>query len=349
MKQVSLGLVGAGRIGRVHSLSIRQILNSKLAAVADPVPGKAEEIAEEQNADTYLDYKELLNRKDVDGVIVCVPTWAHRSVTVEAAEAGKHIYCEKPMALSLQEADEMIRAAENSGVKLMIGENARFRFRRVKELVDQGAIGDISVIRSSLSAWSPVGTAEWMCDPKKGGGMIVDSSVHNADFTRWLAGSEVERVYAESGAFFIDECKDMGTEDNAVYLLKFKNGVIGEVHCSWTGRGVGGYSLEVFGSGGMISIHPLRQRLMVYSTKDVPDKFVFGGGIQEGWNFTSLAFNPMPNLSGHLDAVRHFVDCILEDKEPMTNGKEGRAALEIVIAAYKSSKVNRPVKLPLEY
>jgi len=339
MKQVSLGLIGAGRIAKIHSSCIAEISNAKLVAVADLVPDRAKEIAEEYKANAYKDYKELLKRKDIDAVIVAVPTHAHRAVTVDAAEAGKHVYCEKPMALTLREADEMIKAAKKAKVKLMIGEQVRFLFNKVKKLLDEGTVGDINIIRSYLLGWPP---SDWMCNPKEGGGMIIDTSVHNADLIRWLTGSEVERVYAESKAFMIDKCKEMKTEDNAIYLLKMKNGVIGEVYSSWTGKGTGGFSLEIFGTKGMMFSHPLNQPLMVFSAKKVPNEF-----ISEGWTLTS--FLPPIKASGWFDSLKHFIDCIIEDKEPIVNGKEGRADLEVVLAAYKSSKTAKPIGLPLKY
>ena len=259
MKQVGLGLIGAGRIAKIHSSSIAEISNAKLVAVADLALDRAKEIAEDHKADVYKDYKELLKRKDIDAVIIAVPTYIHQAVTVDAAEAGKHVYCEKPIALTLREADEMIKATRKAGVKIMIGEQVRFIFSKVKKLLNEGVLGDINIIRSCLLAWPP---SDWMCDPKKGGGMIIDTSVHNADLIRWLTGSEVERVYAESKAFMIDKCKDMKTEDNAIYLLKMKNGVIGEVYSSWTGKGTGGFSLEIFGTKGMMYSHPLSLSLI---------------------------------------------------------------------------------------
>jgi predicted dehydrogenase len=339
MKQVGFGLIGAGRIGKIHSLCIAKISNAKLVAVTDLALDRAKEIAKEHKADAYKDYKDLLKRKDIDAVIVAVPTHAHRAVTVDAAEAGKHVYCEKPMALTLREADEMLKAVKKAEVKLMIGEQVRFIFNKVKKLLDEGVVGKINIIRSCLLGWYP---SDWMCDPKKGGGMIIDTSVHNADLIRWLTGSEVERVYAESGAFVIDECKEMMTEDNAIYLLKMKNGVIGEVYSSWTGKGAGGFSLEIFGTKGMMFSHPLSQPLAVFSAKKIPNEF-----ISEGWNLTS--FLPPIKASGWFDSLKHFVNCIVKDKEPMVNGKEGRADLEVVLAAYKSSKTGKPIELPLKY
>lgn len=339
MKQVSCGLIGAGRIAKIHSSSIAEISNAKLVAVADLALDRAKETAEDHKADVYKDYKELLKRKDIDAVIIAVPTHAHRAVTVDAAEAGKHVYCEKPIALTLREADEMIEATRKAEVKIMIGEQVRFLFSRVKKLLDKGVLGDINIIRSYLLSWPP---SDWMCDPKKGGGMIIDTSVHNADLIRWLTGSEVEKVYAESRAFMIDRCKEMMTEDNAIYLLKMKNGVIGEVYSSWTGKGAGGFSLEIFGTKGVMFSHPQSQPLAVFSAKNIPNEF-----ISEGWNSTSF-LSPIKAM-GWFDSLKHFIDCIVKDKEPIINGKEGRADLEVVLAAYKSSKTGKSIKLPLKY
>ena len=165
MQEVSFGVIGAGRMGKIHSLSIQKIPNSKLVAVVDIVQGAAKKLAEEYKAEAYIGHKELLRRKDIDAVVICTPTNTHRSISVEATEGGKHIYCEKPMAISLREADEMIKTAEKARVKLMIGHQARFSFDKVKKLLDRGVIGDITVIRSYILGWPPAG---WMCDPKRG-------------------------------------------------------------------------------------------------------------------------------------------------------------------------------------
>lgn len=336
-KQVGLAIIGAGMMGKFHIQSFSEIKEARLVGVMDSTLARAKSLASKYGVDAYSDMDKLLTRDDLDGIVVCTPTYTHKSIIVKAAEAGKHVYCEKPMARTLKECDEMIKVAEKNKVKLMVSLVARFYFKKIKTLIDHGVVGDISVIRSSLLAWTP--GPDWFYDREKGGGMIIDSSMHCADLLRWLTGSEVNRVYAESGAFVLERSKKAGTEDNAIYMLRFKNGTIGEVYGSWSGKGMGGYILEVFGNRGTIFSHPLNQPLMVFSEKNIPK-----ASIPKGINLVS--FEPwLYKEVGWLDAIDHFVKCVLKDENPMISGRDGKAALEIVLAACKSAQTHKPVWL----
>lgn len=345
-KQIGVGLIGCGFIAfDTHLPSIVDMPEVRLIAVTSRTAEHAKAAAKRFGAKNwYTDYNEMLKNPEVELVDICTPNFLHKENAVAAAEARKHIICIKPLARTLQEADEMLNAVRRAGVKLMYAENDLFApaLVRAKEIVDEGGIGKPFRIRVSEGISRP--HAAWFFDAAKvGGGCLIDMAVHSIAFTRWVANSEVEKVYAELGIFVHEQLK---AEDNSIIVMRFKNGVLGVNEDSWSIMCGSDSRFEVFGSEGLILIDMIKaQPVLVYSEKGygyVAEKVA----LTKGWTL------PTPGAGhkvyGHLDMMKHFVDCILKDEKPRSDGETGRAILEIVHAGYESARTGKVVELPLK-
>ena len=338
-KRVGICLVGVGRAGAVHGKNYSErIIGAKVVAVVAYHRGSAMEAAEEYGAKNwYTDHKEALKQKDVDAVVISTPTFTHAKITIDAAEAGKHIFCEKPMTLTLREADEMIAATRNAGVKLQMGFMRRFdaEFQSAKQKIEEGVIGKPSIIKST--GRGPGVPPPWACDPKTSIGMLAEVNSHDFDSVRWLMGSDIRRVYAEVEAIAVPELKDKYPDfyDCAVVTLRFANGSIGLIDSGCPVKYGYDARVEVLGTEGVMLIGELKYQAVVVCKKE-----------------TGVYTSTFPSWrdrfkEAYLEEDKHFIDCIINDKNPLASGEDGRTTLEAVLAATKSFKEGKPVTLPL--
>ena len=338
-KRVGICLVGVGRAGAVHGKNYSGcIIGAKVVAVVDAVPEAAAKAAEEYGAENwYTDHKEALKQKDVDAVVISTPTFTHAKITIDAAEAGKHVFCEKPMTLTLREADEMIAAARKACVKLQMGFMRRFdaEFQVAKQKIEEGIIGKPSIIKST--GRGPGMPPPWACDPKTAIGMLAEVNSHDFDSVRWLMGSDIKRVYAEVEAIAVPELKDKYPDfyDNAVVTLRFANGSLGLIDSGCPVKYGYDARVEVLGTEGVMLIGELKYQAVVICKKE-----------------TGVYTSTFPSWrdrfkEAYLEEDKHFIDCIINDKNPLVSGEDGRTALEAVLAATKSFKEGKPVTLPL--
>ena len=329
MKQekIGFGVIGCGGIATtVHLPSLLEIPEAKLIAVADVLKEKAKEAAQKFGAKAYYtDYQELLKRKDVDVVDVCTPPFLHKEHAVAAAEAGKHVICEKPLCITLSDADEIIRAARKAGVKLTVDFMFRFHplYQRVKQMIDDDALGRVVMMwLTNIVMTSP--THPWFWNKSKSGGMLIEHTCHFFDAFRWWAG-EPDTVFA-----WIKTVKPGATiEDNASVVIKYKNHGLGTIAQSFTS------SFEITHVG-------------MLGEKGTTE--LFGG-----WYPTKLRFKaedqPLQEVSVNAPTypykklIQHFIKCIIEDKEPLVTGNDGKAALKAGLASYKSSETGVPVSV----
>jgi len=371
LKKVGIGVIGCGEIAyQAHLSCYKRIPEVDLIAVADIVPERAKAAAEEFGAKFwYSDYRKLLDRDDIDAVSIATPHGTHAEIAIHAAEAGKHMLCEKPLATNVKEADAMINAAKKGGVKLMTGYQNRFTplFQKIKELLDKEAIGQVYEISTIGSSWHSA--APWFYQKEKsGGGIGLDSIIYTAyEWNCWIG--KVDSVYAfcdtrfpereatehwlppniktEASKSVISLRKirvKVTVEDSFSCLIRFVNGAVGLIYRSWASRArVGERLSEIDGSDGCIIYNSpmltgLGIDLAVKTIRDLP-------GLLQDWNYIQL-----PRLA-HGEPwflrAKHFVDCIIQDKEPIVTGEDGRNAVEVVQAAYISSSERKPVKLPL--
>lgn len=335
---LGIGVIGAGRIANVHSSNLAKISQVRLVAVADVIEKAAKDLSRRYGMKSYTNYKRLLKRDDIDVVVICTPNHLHAPIAIDAAEAGKHIFCEKPMATTLQDAESMIVAATKARVKLTVGFMLRFTppHPRIKEMVERGAMGSIVVMRADAYGWPPA--AQWSYEPDKGMG-VLDVVIHHVDMFRWLGG-RVDAVYAAGGAYVYENSKKCGTADNAVILLKFRSGTTGDVYTSFS-TGYGNLWMEIIGVKGSIYLNYLdRQSITVF----LKEAFQSDGSVMPaGWSYPDVVWE-----YGYRGEIEHFIKCIVEDKKPIVTGEDGRASLEILLAAMKSMRTGEIVKLPLK-
>jgi len=331
--RLRLALIGCGGISGAHLAGLRQLGDIvELTAVCDVNPEAARAAAGPRVA-VHERYEEVLARDDVDAVDVLLPHDLHAPVAIAAAAAGKHILCEKPIAPTRAEARQMIQAAEQAGVKLMIAYCERYAstHQAVRALLDSGAIGRVHLARIDHNQWVAPGADSWIADPRKlGGGTVAGSGTHRLDLLRWFNG-DVARVAAFTRHTGMTHLRG---EDAAVISLEFVNGAIGEMTITWSCRRFPWYEgLWLYGERGVI--HNIGG-LQISRPKD---------------DGSAGDFEPVPmphdDASGFREEIRHFATCVLEDRRPLTDGTEALRALELVEAVYRSAATKQVVSLPL--
>ncbi len=331
--KVNVGLIGAGRIGRLHAEHLAfRIPDANLLAVSDIILEAAQKCAADLGIPTATqDHRIIMENPDIEAVVVCSSTDTHAQMIEEAAAAGKHIFCEKPIAHDLGEIDRALAAVEEAGVKLQIGFNRRFdpNFRRVRELVATGKIGEPHILRITSRDPAPP-PIEYI---KVSGGIFLDMTIHDFDMARYLIGSEVEEIYAAAGVMVDPAIGEAGDVDTAVITLRFENGVIGTIDNSR--QAAYGYDqrVEVFGSGGMVAV-----------SNNTSDSAVVSDG-QSVHGPLPLYFFIERYVDSYIAEMKAFIECIQEDKAPPVTGIDGRIPVVMGYAARKSYEENRPVKL----
>ncbi len=331
--KVNVGLIGAGRIGRLHAEHLAfRIPDANLLAVSDIILEAAQKCAADLGIPTATqDHRIIMENPDIEAVVVCSSTDTHAQMIEEAAAAGKHIFCEKPIAHDLGEIDRALAAVEEAGVKLQIGFNRRFdpNFRRVRELVATGKIGEPHILRITSRDPAPP-PIEYI---KVSGGIFLDMTIHDFDMARYLIGSEVEEIYAAGGVMVDPAIGQAGDIDTAVITLRFENGVIGTIDNSR--QAVYGYDqrVEVFGSGGMVTV-----------SNNTSDSAVVSDG-QSVHGPLPLHFFIERYVDSYIAEMKAFIECIQEDKAPPVTGIDGRVPVVMGYAARKSYEENRPVRL----
>ncbi len=328
-----IGVIGAGRIGKIHAESIAtRTPGAELAGIADVNLAAAQETAVKFNVPLVTaNYHDLLNNPAIDAVAICSATDTHAQIVQEAAAAGKHIFCEKPIDHSLEKIDAALAAVEKAGVKLQIGFNRRFdaNFRKVREMIVAGKVGEPHILRITSRDPAPP-PPEYV---KVSGGMFLDMTIHDFDMARYLVGSEVDEVYVAAGVMVDPAIGEAGDVDTAVITLKFANGTIGTIDNSR--KAAYGYDqrVEVFGSGGMVSVANNVPNTHVYSSAD---------GV---YSEKPLYFFLERYMDSFVAEMQEFVEAILQDKTPPVVGIDGRIPVIMGMAAQKSYMENRPVKL----
>lgn len=337
MEKVRFCLIGAGRAGMVHANNIAfNIKNAELCAIVDNdksvLQGRGKEL---KVKDLFLSLDDALSSDLFDAVVIVTPTFNHRDIAVKCAQEKKHIFCEKPMAIRAQEAQEMIRAAEDNRVKLQIGFMRRFDlpFLRAKEIIESGELGEVMVIKSV--GRGPGLPPPWTYNVSESNGLLGEVNSHDFDSTRWFAGSEYKRIYAEAVNRKVLNLKEEYPDfyDNAVCTVRFENDVIGTI--DGTCPADYGYDArtEIVMTRGFINIGETRGE--TFMTCDV------NGVIkQSAWKSWRNRFK-----DGYIDEMNSFIDCVINDKRPLVTGHDGLAAVEAVVAANASLKSSLPVEL----
>ncbi len=329
----NIGVIGAGRIGSLHCEHLaRRVEGARLLGVADSRLPAAEAIAARVGIPKAVaDYRRLLDDPAIDAVIICSPTDTHAQIIVEAAQAGKHILCEKPIDHDLVRIDRALAAVESAGVKLQVGFNRRFdaSFRRLRDMVVAGRIGTPHLLRITSRDPSPP-PLEYV---RVSGGIFLDMTIHDFDMARYLMRQEVNEVYA-AGAVLVDpQIGQAGDVDTAAITLHFAGGALGVIDNSR--RAVYGYDqrIEVFGSEGMLT-----------AGNQSPDTVSHAGA--DGIRHACPPFFFMERYTdAYIAELQSFVECVQSDTHPLIDGHDGRAPVVIGLAALKSYREHRPVRL----
>ena len=332
-QQLNVALIGAGRIGKLHGDNLlAHFPQVTLAGVASVPLEAGMEWARQKGIQRVTDnYKEFIEDPEIDAVLICSSTDTHAEIIIEAAKAGKHIFCEKPIATSVPRIVEALEVVKQAGVKLQVGFNRRFdpHFARAQEMVGNGDIGDVHILRiTSRDPEAP--PVEYV---KVSGGMFLDMTIHDFDMARFLSGSEVKEVYA-TGAVLVDPAiGEAGDIDTAIIQLTFENGAIGTIDNSR--RAVYGYDqrIEVFGSKGQVAVANVPESNAVLSnseavTGDKPQYF-FLERYQQSF----------------VRELKSFFEAVINDQQTPVTGQDGLEPVLIAMAAAKSVKENRPITL----
>jgi len=347
MDDVRIGIVGSGFVAEIHAGSIaRHVRGARVEAVASPTPGHAEGLAARHRVPHHLtEWRALLDMKAIDVVLVACPNDMHHAVAVAAAEAGKHVICEKPLARNLHEADEMVRACARSGVLLLYAEELCFapKYVRMKQLVDEGAVGKVHLVKQSEKHSGP--HAEWFWDVERsGGGVALDMGCHALMFFRWMLDrAPAQSVYADMGTFVHAE-RTRG-DDSSILITRFAEAVRTIAEESWAKPGGMDDRAEVYGSEGVIYADLLHGNALECYSEGGYGYAVEKAGPMRGWTYA--IFEEAWNY-GFPQEIQHFVDCIADGARPLCTGEDGRAVLEILFAAYESARTGRRIELPYE-
>jgi len=331
---INIGIIGVGRIGKIHSENIvSSISQGRLKAVADlNLTPEIEAWAKKLGVKSILqDPAALLADKDIQAVLICSSTDTHADFVVKAAQAGKHIFCEKPVDLTVPKVRAALDAVKKAGVKMQVGFNRRFdhNFRRVRDLVESGAVGTPHLIKISSRDPAPPPPAYVAVS----GGIFLDMTIHDFDMARFQAGAEVEEVYA-TGAVLIDKgIGKAGDVDTAIVTLRFANGALGVIDNSR--KAAYGYDqrVEVFGSKGAAA-----------AENDMPStvKLSNESGVISD---KPLYFFLERYMGSFVTEMRAFIDAIIQGKPTPVTGEDGLQDLRVGLAAKLSLKEGRPVKL----
>lgn len=331
---LKIGIIGAGRIGKVHAESITfHVKNAKLAAMADPFMSEETEkwAAGLGVANCYKDYHAILNDPSIDAVLICSSTQTHAPISIEAIEAGKHVFCEKPISQDLTQIKQVMEALAKSNVKYQVGFNRRFdhNFRAVKAAVADGQVGDVHIVKiTSRDPDAP--PIEYV---KVSGGMFLDMTIHDFDMVRFLTGSDVEEIYVNATVLVNPKIGEAGDVDTAIISMKLANGALAVIDNSRKAEYGYDQRAEVFGSKGQVQVANDAASTAVISNS----KGVFGE--------KPLYFFLERYMESFSREMTQFVDACLSDKEVMVTVNDGLQAVLIGVAAGKSLREHRPVKL----
>lgn len=332
MKTINVAVAGLGRIGKIHLKNLsRNFAEINVVAVMD-IFDESKEVADEYNVPVFVKtFEELLAVPELDAVVICSPTDTHADYVVQAAKAGKQIFCEKPLDLSLSRVQEVLEIVEKAGVNLMLGFNRRFdpEFKKIKQLVLNDAIGNPQIVKITSRDPGPPPVSYI----KVSGGMFLDMTIHDFDMARYISGKEVKEVYAKGEVMVDPEIGKAGDIDTAIITLTFEDDTLAVIdNCR---KAVYGYDqrLEAFGSKGMAQAEnnfPNNHKLYTEQgvSGDLPLHF-FLERYDASYN----------------QEIREFVDALVSGEDMPISGKDGLLSIAIGLAAKKSVEEGRPVQM----
>ncbi|TVY08116.1 Gfo/Idh/MocA family protein [Paenibacillus cremeus] len=341
-RKMRFAIVGAGVISPFHARAISQHPDAELVAIADVETDKARKLADEHGvgaASIYADYQEMLKRDDIDAVSVCVPSGMHGEITIAAAEAGKHIFCEKPLDIQKDVMNRMIQTARDRQVKLGCVYQRRVMPSTVvaKKAIQEGKLGKLVLGDAYLKYYrSPeyYRTAGWRGTwSMDGGGALMNQGVHGIDVIQWLMG-DVESVFAYSAPLV----REIEVEDTAVAVLKYKNGAFGVIQGTTSVYPAQETRFEIHGENGTIVFADSGIKQWKFANSDEPMPEV-EGRVNSSSDPTKIS------ADGHFVLIDDLIQSIRENRDPLITGEDAKKAVELILAIYESSRTGQQVFL----
>lgn len=345
MEKVRLGIIGCGSITKYrHAPEAKANENVELIAVSDPNEDNAKEVARRFDIPkVYTDYETMLSREELDAVVVATPNYLHADATIKALQKGAHVLCEKPMATTLYECENMLKAAKASGKFLMIAHNQRFNAAHVKarEIIKSGELGKVLSFKTTFGhggpeKWSSDKPDTWFFHKDKAlFGSMADLGVHKIDLLRFLLGEE----FVEAGAFVATLSKRypngqlIDVDDNAVCILKSQSGAVGTLTASWTYPGSEDNSTVIYCEKGSIALYADPRFSMIIR---------YANGQKVYFELDTMQTNQSQTKSGVMD---EFINCIVTNTTPRISGEEGYKTMKVVFACLESAKIGKIVKI----
>lgn len=343
--KVKVGIIGSGFEADIHAESFRLMPEeAEVVAVASPTPGKAEKFAQSRGIPKFFtDYRQMLAQPEIEMITIAAPNALHARMTCDAAAAGKHVVCEKPLCVTLEEADLMIETCRKQGVLLMYAEELFFtpKYVKAKQMAGEGAFGKVYMVKQTEKHFGP--HAPWFWDiERSGGGVFMDMGCHGIAFCWWFLGRPKIKSVLCHMATHVHGDKTRG-EDDSICILDFENGAKGIVEDSWARRGGMEDRIEVYGEGGVTyaDLH-MRNALPTYS------EYGYGYAVEKapttkGWTWP--VYEELWNY-GFPQEMAHFARCVRGKEQPQATGEDGRLVQEVLIAGYRSAGLGAKVALP---
>ncbi len=340
-----IGIIGCGKIAQVRHIP-EYLDNDKCEIIGyyDRTYSRAENLAKINGGKAYETYDELINEPNIDAVSVCVSNHLHAEITIAALRAGKHVLCEKPMATTLKDCEDMVRAANESGKKLLIGHNQLLTpaHKKAKELIDSGLIGDILTFKTTFGHSGPEtwsinpGPNTWFFDKNAAAmGAMADLGVHKTYLIQYLIGHKIVETTAKLST--LDKRDADGNlievDDNAFCIYKMDNGIMGNMTASWTYYGPEDNSTILYGTKGIMRI---------YDDPNYSIKVMLNNGQKILYEIESIQTNDNQTKSGVIDL---FVEAIMEDKETELSCHNALSSMKVIFASIESSNTGRTVKI----
>ncbi|HHY25923.1 MAG TPA: Gfo/Idh/MocA family oxidoreductase [Desulfitobacterium dehalogenans] len=341
-KKMRFAIIGCGRIAPKHAESIVALEEAELVAVCDIVPEKAQAFADKYGAKPYTSYQEMLEKEELHVVTIATESDLHAPIGITCAKAGKHVMVEKPMAMTLESADELIRTCHEEGVKLSVIHQNRYNksIKLMRKALEEGRFGKLTHGQATVR-WNRndeyYAQAPWRGTKLQDGGVLMNQSIHNIDLLQWTFGP-VESVFG----FTQTALRKIEMEDVGVAVLKFKNGALGIIEAASTiyPKNIE-ETLNIFGETGSVMVGGIAVNRI--ETWEFPDS------EEEKKQIFASQENDPPNVYGfgHREVMKDMIAAIREDRAPAIPGEEGRKALEIILAIYKCQETKEPVVFPL--
>lgn len=343
-ESIGVGFIGSQFVSRAHAESVkRYVRGAHLAGVASPTAGNAAAFAKEFSIPFHTtDYHQLLARPDVDVVMIGVPNDLHARIVTDCARAGKHVVIEKPLCITLAEADQMIAACRKAGVKLMYAEELVFapKYVRAKQLITEGALGEVYMVKQLEKHSGPHSPWFWDVD-RAGGGVLLDMGCHGVELARWIYDKRPVRFVTAQCDTVVHKGRTRA-EDNSLVTLEFEGGGIAVIEDSWAFFGGMDDRLELLGSRGSVFCDMVHGNAMKTFSLDGYGYAMEKSAGTQGYSFT--IFEESWNY-GFPQEMQHFVDCVRLDQTPLETGEDGREVLRILYAAYESSATGRRIDM----